>query len=107
MLRVALIAAFLAPTSALAEDSGFCVQNASDNAHLFVAETREGDRRIATLHPGETLCSGKTAAKDGVVNVFESADALEGCGRILNKGETERFIAYAEFDRCKWGAHGS
>ncbi len=107
MLRIALATAFLAPVSGLAADGGFCVENAADHAYLFVAETREGERRVATLQPGELLCSGTTAATDGVVNVFESADALEGCGRILAKGETERFVAYAEFDRCEWGAHGS
>lgn len=109
-MRNAFLLYLIAAAPGLAQEAAtaeFCVQNAAHAPHLFVAETREGDRRVATLQPGETLCSGKTEAPDGVVNVFESADALEGCGRILDTGETERFIAYAEFDRCEWGAHGS
>ena len=110
MLRTAFITLTLGASPALAGGAGpdtFCIQNASHETHLFVTETREGVRESVMLDPGQTLCSSATAAPDGVVNVFESPDALEGCGRILTRGETERFIAYAEFDRCEWGAHGS
>jgi len=93
-------------TAALAAPEGrFCVENLSEHAHVFTTETREGVRQTATLAPGGLLCSGATEAKDGVVQVFEAPDALEGCGRIVPRGGTEGLIAYAEFDRCHWTSH--
>ncbi len=106
--RVALIVIIAAPAfAAEAPADGFCIENASEHTHLFQTETREGARQSATLVPGERLCASGTFAADGVARVFESADAVEGCGRIVPLGETEALIAYAEFDRCEWRSHGS
>jgi hypothetical protein len=82
-----------------------CVENGAAHTHLFTTETRDGTRQTAMLAPGGQLCSAETSAQDGVIGVFETPDALEGCGRIIPAGTTETLIAYAEFDRCHWGAH--
>ena len=106
----ALILLFATSLPAFAADApkdGFCIQNGSPKTHLFQTETREGLSQSATLAPGEQLCTSGSAAKDGVVRVFESADAVEGCGRIVPLGDVEALIAYAEFDRCEWRSHGS
>lgn len=86
--------------------NSFCIANASDVAHVFTTETREGARRVKTLAVGETLCSEATAEQDGVIGVFESLNSVEGCARIVPRGETETLVEYAEFDRCRWGSHG-
>lgn len=86
-------------------DTRVCVENGSEDIHLFTTETRDGARQSAMLVPGGRLCSQPTAASDGVIGVFDTPDALEGCGRIIPAGSTETLIAYAEFDRCHWGAH--
>ena len=86
---------------------GFCVTNASDKAHLFATETREGVRQLAELAPGETLCARGTAAADGIVSVFEDAEGFEGCSRVIPAGTIERMLEYAEFDRCRWGSRDS
>lgn len=83
----------------------FCVVNQSPEAYFFVTETREGARQSGELEPGERLCA-TTAASDGVVNVFESAEALEGCGRLVAIGTAEGMRAYSDFDRCRWASHG-
>ena len=105
------LAIVLAPVlPAFADDvpvDGFCIVNASKTSHVFVTETREGMRKLAELAVGERLCSDPTSAPDGIISVFESADALEGCSRIIARGKSEDLVEYAEFDRCAWGAHRS
>ncbi len=98
------LALILSAQAALAE-TRICVENGSEHPHLFTTETRDGTRQTAMLSPGGRLCSEPTQAADGIVGVFETPDALEGCGRIVPAGTTETLIAYAEFDRCHWGAH--
>ena len=106
----AAVIAFLGTFSTAAMDvpaDGFCVVNNSDSMHVFITETREGARSLQELNVGEQLCSSSTGAEDGIVSVFESADALEGCSRIIPVGSAEELIEYAEFDRCAWGSHQS
>lgn len=86
---------------------GFCVVNASQEQHLFVTETREGERQLSELAPGESLCAAGTSAKDGIVSVFENADGFEGCSRIIATGSSEEMLEYAEFDRCGWSSNQS
>ncbi len=95
----------LLSTSATVAETRICVENGGDHTHLFTTETREGTRQTAMLGPGGRLCSGPTRAADGIVGVFETPDALEGCGRIIPVGTTETLLAYAEFDRCHWSTH--
>ncbi len=101
------VAAYLASLAAVdSSDAGqFCIENASPNDHLFVVETREGDRALDRLAPGEQLCSSQSASLDGVVSVFESAEVMEGCSRIVPVGATETLTVFADFDRCGWGSH--
>lgn len=113
MPRLTSLTAFalaLIPALAQAQDTapadGFCIRNASAKAHVFAAETREGDRQVAKLAPGEMLCASASSAADGVVSVFESFDSFEGCSRIVPLGKIEEMHAFAEFDRCVWSAHG-
>lgn len=86
---------------------GFCIVNASKKPHVFTTESREGARQLAELAPGDRLCASGTEADDGIVSVFESAEALEGCSRIVPVGSAEALIEYAEFDRCAWSSHQS
>ncbi len=102
------LALFLLPVAAVADqpsENAICIRNGAEHTHFFTTETREGVRQTATLSPGGLLCSGPTDAADGIVGVFETPEALEGCGRIIDSGSTEELIAYAEFDRCQWGGH--
>lgn len=99
--------ALAGPAFAQASDNGFCISNASDVSYVFITETREGVRQVEEVEPGGMLCADQTAAPDGIVSVFESVDALEGCSRIIARGVTEGLIEYAEFDRCEWSSHGS
>lgn len=98
-----LLAAPLAQAQSVAR--GFCIANATDDSYIFITETREGVRKVAEIAPSGELCADETQAEDGVVSVFESLDALEGCARIIARGHTEHLIAYAEFDRCAWSSH--
>ena len=82
----------------------FCIENASEKAHFFAVETREGKRRFSALEPGAQLCSDPTKAGDGIVSVYESDDGFEGCSRIIPTGTVETMREYAEFDRCRWGS---
>lgn len=95
------------PAAAAVPPNGFCVENASEATYVFITETREGARQLAELAPGERLCAEGTDARNGIVGVFETADSLEGCSRLIDVGQIEQFLEYAEFDRCLWGAHRS
>ena len=102
---IAYLASF--KTAGLPPEDGFCIVNATSDTYLFATETREGDRQLAELTPGERLCSAKTQAEDGVASVFKDADGFEGCSRIVPVGAAEDLLEYAEFDRCGWGSHDS
>jgi hypothetical protein len=80
-----------------------CVENASDDELLFVAEADGDERILRVLGLGETLCAEapETGGK-GVVGVFESEDVLEGCSRLAVAGKPERLIRYMAFDNCTW-----
>lgn len=117
------VASAIATQSAAQEARGaICVRNDSAHPYLFAVEARpearaEGaaSRRLADLAPGETLCTDAPApGAKGVVSVYEGRDALEGCSRLVRAGPAsaanaegagERLIRYADFDRCRWGAH--
>ena len=106
LLVTALAAPAFGSDGAAVPKDGFCITNASTVPHIFTTETREGHRQVVELAPKGRLCATNTAAKDGIVGVFESLDAIEGCARIVARGEAEELIEYAEFDRCRWGSHG-
>jgi cytochrome c2 len=104
------VVAYLASFSTAAADipkSGFCIINASDAMRLFATETREGIRQLAELAPGDRLCADETSADDGIISVFANSEGFEGCSRIIATGTGETMHEYAEFDRCRWGAHDS
>jgi cytochrome c2 len=89
---------------ALAAGPGkICVQNASAHSYLFASEGDDGTRLLQTLAPQDTLCT--TASATGIVSVFESDDALEGCSRVVAAGTTEQLLKYADFDRCAWSSN--
>ncbi|MFV2052799.1 hypothetical protein [Aliiroseovarius sp. YM-037] len=98
---LAFIATLVLPASAFAE--GVCVTNGSEHDYLFAAEATGADRITAPLAPGEILCAD--GEDGGVVSVFESADVLEGCSRLVAPGEADTLFAYAEFDRCAWASN--
>jgi hypothetical protein len=87
-----------------------CVRNATSEPFLFAAQAPGGARLLATLAPGEMLCStgsGKgagtgTGTGRGVVSVYAGADVLEGCSRLVAPGRIETLLRYADFDRCAW-----
>lgn len=81
-----------------------CVRNATSEPFLFAAQAPGGARLLATLAPGELLCSTGTGTGTGrgVVSVYEGADVLEGCSRLVAPGRIETLLRYADFDRCAW-----
>ncbi|WP_084863698.1 hypothetical protein [Salibaculum halophilum] len=79
-----------------------CVGNRTDEPFLFAAQAPGGTRVVETLRPGEVLCSEGTGSGRGVVSVYEGADALEGCSRLVAPGRTEALLRYVDFDRCAW-----
>ncbi|WP_412507000.1 hypothetical protein [Roseovarius sp. SYSU LYC5161] len=79
-----------------------CVGNGTDERFLFAAQAPGGVRVLHLLAPGEVLCSDGTEAGRGVVSVYETADALEGCSRLVAPGRTEALLRYVDFDRCAW-----
>lgn len=95
----------MAATTAVAD---VCVRNASSQAHVFAAEAPGGVRMLAELAPGEALCSSAVPQNNvarGVVSVYDSIGALEGCSRLVEPGQTEDMLRYSEFDRCAWGSN--
>jgi hypothetical protein len=101
---VAYLATF-APQEQAMTGSGICVTNGSKERLFFAAEERGGARELAELAPGETLCTAASKGASGVVSVFETAQELEGCSRLVTGGDAEALIRYAKFDRCAWGSH--
>jgi cytochrome c2 len=102
------VAAYLAtfsPAKQAISDVEICVENGSDQTFLFAAEARDGEREIADLPPGGSLCVASQAAGSGVVSVFKSRDVVEGCSRLVTAGQQEVLVRYADFDRCAWGSH--
>ncbi|RMD89351.1 MAG: hypothetical protein D6811_12335 [Alphaproteobacteria bacterium] len=79
-----------------------CVTNATGQRLLFAAEIAGAERRLAWLDPGARLCSAPGAAPQGMVGVFESEEALEGCSRRISAGDNLVLEAYASFDNCRW-----
>ncbi|MBT8409506.1 MAG: hypothetical protein KJN93_07765 [Alphaproteobacteria bacterium] len=96
-------ALFLAPIAGLADGAAVCVENGTDATLIFVAQSDDGDRRVARLEPSGKLCSG--GADPGTVAVFARADDIEGCSRRVPAGATERLLAFPGVDLCSWERH--
>ena len=79
-----------------------CVRNADAHDFLFAVDPREGARVLARLAPGGVLCAEAAGPGTGVVSVYESAEALEGCSRLVPVGRVEEMLRYVDFDRCAW-----
>ena len=80
-----------------------CIENAGDEELVFVAEAIGGERVIRRLAPGASLCAkAPEVGSKGVVGVFESEDAIEGCSRSAVAGTPERLVSYSAFDNCTW-----
>ena len=95
-----------APTDIKANQ--ICVQNAGKQPYFFAVDGGRDTRLTNTLAPGETLCTtAMDMAKTGKVSVFETADHLEGCTRIIPVGRAEQMLKYADFDRCRWSSNDS
>ena len=85
--------------------NALCVRNSNQISHFFAVETPGSERRVGTLGPGEVLCAEGTEGQVGVVSVFEHADELEGCSRLVAVGTTEDMLKYVDFDRCFWSSN--
>lgn len=100
VFMVALMGAAGAGGVAAAE---ICVENHSDAAYFFTAETHDGVRGSASLPVGARLCLDEPlATPGGVVAAFDGADRLEGCSRLVGPGGSDALLAYVDFDRCRW-----
>lgn len=88
--------------AAAAEET--CVVNGSEHRHLFAAEA-DDVRVVEWLDPGGRLCVTAEAAKRGVVSVYETFDALEGCSRLVTPGGSDTLLQYVDFDRCHWASN--
>ncbi len=83
-----------------------CVRNASAERHFFAVEAEGAGRQHGYLDPGARICAdGVPPGQTGMVSVFESPDALEGCSRLVPAGQTEDMIRYVDFDRCFWSSN--
>lgn len=84
-----------------------CVGNQTNEHFLFAVESRvTGDRQLSELGPTGQLCiNTPDKAAKGVVSVFASHQAEEGCSRLVQGGGPEILVAFAEFDRCEWSSH--
>ena len=107
--RIALLTAIFALPAlpALAAPTGACVTNGAEESYFFAAEAANGRRETGTLAPGATLCSKAEQAQGGVVSVFETAEHLEGCSRLVASGAPETMLRYADFDRCLWSSNAN
>lgn len=107
--RIAILATLLSVPAlpALAGQPGACVTNGAEESYFFVAEATGGERTTATLAPGATLCATGDQAQGGVVSIFESAEHLEGCSRLVADAEPETLLRYADFDRCLWSSNAN
>jgi len=85
--------------------NALCVRNRNTHAHFFAVEARTGARRTGALSPGERLCTEAARGATGVVSVFESENAFEGCSRLVKAGTTEDMLKYVDFDRCFWSSN--
>ena len=99
MIALALILVALA--SAGPAFATVCVENASEDTWVFVAQSDNGPREVATLDPGGTLCSTGEAPM-GTVAVFAAPTDLEGCTRRIPSGVTEHLLAFPNVDLCTW-----
>lgn len=79
-----------------------CVLNASGQGYLFAADAGPQRRRVARLAPGEMLCA---PGLRGVVSVFEDAEEIEGCSRLMPSPGVEEMREYIDFDRCFWNSN--
>ena len=102
MIRSALLLATLPvlPQTAAAES---CVINGSDHSYFFAVTQKNAPRLTKELPPNDRLCGAKPTG--ATVSVYETADVLEGCSRLVNPGQSDTLITYAEFDRCRWASH--
>ena len=91
-----------APLDTTAAADQVCVGNRTAEPFLFAAQAPGGPRVLQMLRPGEVLCSDGAGPGRGVVSVYEEADALEGCSRLVAPGRTEALLRYVDFDRCAW-----
>lgn len=90
-----------------------CVSNVSNEEHFFAVETGGSDRITGAVPAGSVLCSvAMQQVQGGTVSVFESAESLEGCSRLVTAemvgtGYVEELRKYADFDRCLWSSNAS
>lgn len=101
--NTALIFGLLLTLPSAAMAGQICITNSSEEPYLFAAEAHGGMRETAMLAPNETLCVA--GGETGVVSVFEHADVLEGCSRLVTAGQGESLTKYVDFDRCFWASN--
>lgn len=88
-----------------AQAAEVCVVNASEAAHFFVAEAKDGMRASGKLAPGGRLCA--QGGGTGTVWAYDDPDAVEGCSRLVEGGMAETLLRFADFDRCLWASQNA
>ena len=92
--------------AAVTAADGVCVRNSDSRELLFAVEVEGAERRVEMLAPGEVLCTRTDrAVQIGTVSVYEHADAIEGCSRLVPLGQIEQMFRYVDFDRCFWSSN--
>jgi len=102
------VIAYLASFETAGMPSEICVTNTSDETYFFAVDTggaTASSRVTSELAPGESLCNADETGTNSFVSVFENANALEGCSRLVSAGNSESLVHYADFDRCQWASH--
>ena len=80
-----------------------CIENHTPEALFLVVDDMAGHRLGRAVTSGDGLCLEVPADRArAIVGVFADQDAVEGCSRLSRPGQTERLIAFAEFDNCQW-----
>lgn len=109
MWTTAILASATLVSAASAQGRGIaerlCVQNGDARALVFAVEAPGGVRLLRGLVPGARLCTSGAAGETGVVSVYETRDAVEGCSRLVPVGSIETLRRYVEFDRCFWDSN--
>ena len=86
-----------------APSHGFCVENQSARAAVFVVDAGADYRGALVLAKGERLCTPEFPEPIyGFVSVFYDLNAIEGCSRLTSAGSVQVLLKYHDFDNCEW-----
>jgi len=78
-----------------------CVTNTTLERLIFSVDANDAEMLTRPLDKNQILCV-QTLHKSGVVRVFASLDAIEGCSKIVSTGIVHQMKSFGRFDNCEW-----